>query len=105
MTPAVARRMEVMSAKPVPEPRARPRVLLVGTHCFHDSMEWHVLDALRALGCEVEFFEARAFGGIQSNLQKALQKTVNLLLREPERLFERRLCATLERVQPQLVLV
>src|SRR5262245_37373304 len=95
-----------------PAPRAirvpaapRPRVLVIGTHCFEDSMESHVLAALRELDCPSNFFEARAFGGIQSNLQKALQKGANLLLREPERLIERRLLETLDHFAPDLVLV
>lgn len=83
----------------------RPRVFVIGTQCWPDSMESHVLDGLRELGCPVEFFAARAFGGIQNNLQKAMQKGANLLLREPERLVERQLLAALERANPELVLV
>jgi spore maturation protein CgeB len=85
--------------------QSRPSVLVIGSHCFLDSMEWHVVETLRALGCAAEFFEARAFGGIQNRLQKALLKSANLLLREPERLVERRLFAALERTAPQLILV
>jgi spore maturation protein CgeB len=95
-----------MAELPAPHrPVPRPRVLVIGSHCFHDSMEWHVVEGLRELGCPVEFFEARSFGGIQSNLQKALQKGANLLLREPERMIERRLLAAIERCAPQLILV
>jgi spore maturation protein CgeB len=83
----------------------RPRTLVIGSHCFTDSMESHVLDALRELGCTAEFFAARAIGGIETSLQKAMQKAANLLLREPERLVERRLFATIERLQPELILV
>lgn len=83
----------------------RPRVLVVGSNCFHDSMEWHVVAGLREIGCSAEFFELRSFGGTQNNLQKALQKGAQLLLREPERLIERRLLAAIERCAPQLVLV
>ena len=83
----------------------RPRTLVIGTHCFTDSMESHVLDGLRELGCNAEFFAARGIGGIETTLQKVLQKGVNLLMREPERLAERRLLATVERLQPQLILV
>jgi spore maturation protein CgeB len=68
-------------------------------------MEWHVVDALAAMGCPVEFFAARSFGDARSPMGKAAQKASNLLLREPERLFERRLCAVVDRFTPQLVLV
>jgi len=94
-------------APDVGSPRKTPlRVLVVGSHRFLDSMEWHVLDALPRIGAEAEFFEARArFAGTRSLAQKVMGKIVNLTMREPERLFEARLLAAVERFDPQLVLV
>jgi spore maturation protein CgeB len=81
------------------------RLLVVGAQYFNDTMEWHVVEAARALGCAAEFFEARAFRALGGAPHKALLKAANLLLREPERLYERRLLAAVERSAPQLVLV
>ncbi len=85
--------------------RPPPRLLVVGSQYFPDSMEWHVVDAARALGGSCEFFAARSFGGTRNVWQKALQKCGNLLLREPERLYERRLLECVERLAPELILV
>ena len=81
------------------------RVLVVGSQYFHDTMEWHVVEAARALGCDTEFFETRNFRSLSGGLHRALLKASHLLLREPERLSERRLMADIERSAPQLVLV
>ena len=71
MNSAVVKLPPPATARPAPPPA---RVLVVGTNIYHDSMEWHVVDALRALGCATEFFAARGFGGTRSVWQKALQK-------------------------------
>lgn len=86
-------------------PAWRPRVLLIGATLANDSMEGHVLDALRARGCEAEFFPTTGFGRLPIPLQKALQKGANVLLREPERRIERQLFDAVERARPDLVLV
>jgi len=95
---------------PLPQPAAqaanpRPRLLVVGLQNFHDSMEWHVLDAARALGCEASFFSTRGFAGLRGTWHKAVDKCRDLLLREPERRTERELAEAVERLKPELILV
>ena len=69
-------------------------------------MEWHVLDALRHMGAPVRLFECRAlYNSIPRPLGPALAKAATLLLREPERLFEKRLLRAVDEFVPALILV
>jgi spore maturation protein CgeB len=69
-------------------------------------MEWHVVDALRQLQIDVEYFSARpGIAGLPVLAQKVLTKIANTWLREPERLIESRLLATVERFAPEMILV
>src|SRR5262249_18595653 len=86
-------------------PEFRPRLLVIGVDYGPDTMEWHVVDAARAMGCTVEFFGARPFGAFSGHWRKALQKAGTLLMREPERLVERRLAAAVDDFGPELILV
>jgi spore maturation protein CgeB len=79
------------------------RVLVIGAHQLPDTMEWHVLDALGNVGCK-GFFTATRSGG-WSFADRSIRKAANLLLREPERVHERRLARMVSRVSPDLVLV
>jgi spore maturation protein CgeB len=82
------------------------RVLLVGASRAPDSMENHVLDALRALGATAEYatttIRFEVFGTAANAL---IDKVAHSTLREPERLLERRLVNRAERFAPDLVLV
>jgi spore maturation protein CgeB len=87
-------------------PAAGSRIFVIGSQSFADSMEWHVIDALPRIGAEFEFFAARAgFAGTRNLAQKIAGKIINLALREPERVFERRLLRAVQRFAPQLILV
>ncbi len=90
----------------VPSIKSTDRVLVVGSYCTPDSMESHVLDALRSLGVEARFFQALPpFSGIQSVTRKVVSKLVTTVLREPERVFENRLVKTVEQFSPTLIMV
>jgi spore maturation protein CgeB len=86
--------------------RAGPSVLLIGASQAADSMEVHVLDALAALGCTTEYvgtgLRIEAIG-VTGNA--VLRKATHSLLREPERLNERRILTRAARFLPDLVLV
>jgi spore maturation protein CgeB len=83
-----------------------PRVLVVGFHIFPDSLEWHIVDSLRHLGCAVEFFETRiAPVAVPRLARQTFHKLANLMLREPERLWERRLLRSVSEFEPTLILV
>jgi spore maturation protein CgeB len=83
-----------------------PRVLVIGSQSFSDTMEWHVVDSLSRAGVPVRLFECRAFYNTMPKLfGAALAKTTALLLREPERLLERRLVRSVAEFSPSLVLV
>jgi spore maturation protein CgeB len=87
----------------LPDP---PRVLVIGANCSPDSMESHVVDALRNLACPVEFVATdttfRSFG---LTAQRVAARVLELCHREPERLAESRLLAAVDRFSPTLVLV
>ena len=89
------------------EAPAKPaRVLLVGGHMYPDGCEWHILDTLRRLGCQAEFFQTQFVSSSAPRaLQNAAHKLVNLAFREPELLFEPRLIRTAHRFEPDLILV
>lgn len=83
-----------------------PRIFVVGYESIPDCFEWHILDALRHLGCETGFFGTQAApGAIPRALVMGLRKAGNLLLREPERLIESRLLRAVDEFQPSLLLV
>jgi spore maturation protein CgeB len=90
-----------------PGPAAHPpRVLIIGSHVFPDALEWHLLDSFKHLGCPVELFETRLTGlGVPMIARPVLDKLSNTFLREPERLFERRLLRSVQRFEPTLILV
>lgn len=83
-----------------PDPR---RVLLLGSHIPPDSMESHVLEALRALGCTAEFCPTQPQWGRLGNA--IWHKIGPVLLREPELRHQPRLLRQAARFAPDLVLV
>jgi spore maturation protein CgeB len=96
---------EKLSVRSHPAAHA-PRVLVVGSHIFRDALEWHIVDSFRHLGCPVEFFETQiASSRVPRVLRHFLHKGANLLLREPERLFEARLLRSVRQFEPALILV
>jgi spore maturation protein CgeB len=86
---------------------ARPRsVLVIGSLNGPDSMEWHVVDALRQLRINVEYFSAKpGIAALPVIARKALTKIATTWLREPERLLEPRLLAAVDRFGPEMILV
>jgi spore maturation protein CgeB len=87
-------------------PARPPRVYVIGYESVADSFEWHILDSLRQLKCETEFFATQAASSALPKLvDQGLRKAGKLLLREPERLFERRLIRAVHAFQPSLILV
>jgi len=86
--------------------KAPPRVLLLGSHIFPDALEWHIVDALRQLGCPIEFFQTQFVGSRAPRLiRNAIRKGSSLLLREPERLIESSLVRKVREFEPTLILV
>jgi len=70
-------------------------------------MELHVLDALRNLQVEVEFFASkmRLPAAAPALAQKVFTKIANTWLREPELRLERGLLSAVERFAPEMILV
>jgi len=82
------------------------RVLLIGSYCVADSMEWHVRATLEQMGVAVQFFPAvPPFSGSHSVARKVMQKLNSVLWREPERVFEKALVRTVQEFSPSLILV
>jgi spore maturation protein CgeB len=82
------------------------RVLLIGASQAADSMEAHVIDALHALGCAVEYastaLRIEALGYVGNAI---LHKAAHSLLREPERLTEGPLLKRAQQFAPDLILI
>lgn len=82
------------------------RVLVVGQHIFPDTFEWHIVETFRRMGHVAEFFESVVrMGPMPYKLQQALKKLNQAFLREPERLFEKRMLRAVRRFQPDLILM
>jgi spore maturation protein CgeB len=82
------------------------RILVLGSSNYPDSMEWHVIDALRHMGIDARLFCANTtFTGVPGPLGRAAGKLLGLAVREPERIIEGRLLRTVADFSPQLVLV
>jgi spore maturation protein CgeB len=82
------------------------RVLVVGSYAYPDSFEWHLVDSLKAIGCEPNLFHSgKHVDGILGLVEKARGKATDLLRREPERLVERRLLRRIDEFAPDVVLV
>jgi spore maturation protein CgeB len=90
-----------------PQTKAKaPRVLVVGHHIFPDALEWHIVESFRHLNCATEFFEsAISFNWTPKLLQQGIRKFTNVFLREPERLYERRMLRAVQEFEPTLILV
>src|ERR1700730_685234 len=83
-----------------------PRIYVIGYESVSDSFEWHILDSLRHLKCETEFFATLAASSALPKLvDQGLRKASNMLFREPERRLEARLLRAVDAFQPSLVLV
>jgi len=96
----------VAQAKPVQSSSSPPRLLVVGHHIFPDAFEWHIVETLRRMGCATEFFEsAPAYGPMPNIARRAIQKLTHSFIREPERLFEKRMLRAVQRFEPALILV
>jgi spore maturation protein CgeB len=85
---------------------AGTRVLVVGSSTDPDSFEWHIVDSLKHIGCTVRLVNSRrAIAGAPGFTDKVVHKTVNLLMREPERRVEARLFAAIDEFSPTIILV
>jgi spore maturation protein CgeB len=85
---------------------ARARVLIVGSYAAPDSFEWHIVDSLQNLGCAVSLFHhGHSISGVRGFAERAVRKTANLLIREPELRIEARLLREIETFSPSVILV
>lgn len=100
-----AQSLDTMTSIWPPRAPGAPRILVVGSQIFPDSFEWHIVDSLRHLGCPVEFFEARtSMPRTPKFAREIIDRTLTFILREPERLFERKLQRAVKRFEPTLIL-
>ena len=82
------------------------RVLIIGSYAYPDSFEWHIVDSLKNLGCEVELFHhGNNIAGALGIAERALHKARNLLVREPELRIEARLFRAIDAFSPTVILV
>jgi spore maturation protein CgeB len=83
----------------------KPRTLVIGSAMFADTMEWHVLDALRHLGAPSAFVDMRVLVPNWPLADRILRKGAEAVLRDPDRLRERKLVEIVRRFRPDLILV
>lgn len=82
------------------------RVLVLGSYAYPDSFEWHLADALRNLGCEVDLlYNSKNIAGGFALAHKVIHKVTDVLIREPERLLEARLLRRIDAFSPGIILV
>lgn len=82
------------------------RVLVLGSYAYLDSFEWHIVDSLTSLGCSADLFHtSNHIAGALGTAEKAFHKVRGLLIREPERLIEARLCRKIDEFSPAIILV
>jgi spore maturation protein CgeB len=83
------------------------RVLVIGSHAYPDSFEWHLVESLRHLGCGgVELFHnRRSVDGVLGTAEKAYLKAAEILVREPERRVEEPLLRKIAEFDPVVILV
>lgn len=82
------------------------RVTVIGASFFPDSMEAHIVDALKRLGCETHSVVTRAVAGKLGPLAgHVVNRIVETFVREPERLCENRIVNAVQRFSPALILV
>lgn len=81
------------------------RVLLVGHSLGPDCMEKHVFLTLRAMGHEVLYFSIHDRLDLHPGFNRYMHAALRMLVREPERLRERRFVNAIGDYRPDIVLV
>lgn len=81
------------------------RVLLIATKPRPDNMEFHIIETLKRMGHEVFEFDIQTIFNVNSKIDKYTQFIARTLLREPERIHEKKLVDFTKSISPDLVLV
>jgi spore maturation protein CgeB len=82
------------------------KIIFVGASSLAaDSMEKHIVEVLATMGHEVRHFNIRDVVQIHPKVDRLTQFMLRNLVREPERLSEKKLLRALAEYQPDLVLV
>jgi spore maturation protein CgeB len=79
--------------------------MLIGHRAGPDTMEKHVLFTLRAMGYEVEHFNIKDAYPLGHKIDRYAQVILRGVLREPERLGEKKLVRRIDDYRPDLILV
>ena len=81
------------------------KIFIIGAKCSVDSMETHVISACEELSWEVSYFDNRSLYGSHSTIDKIIRHGASLVMREPERLKEKKLISAITSEKPDLILV
>lgn len=81
------------------------RIFFIGYSAGADSMEKHVLETLMAMGHTARHFNIKDVVSISPSVDRVTQFLMRNLIREPERMGEKRLLRSLTEFQPDFVLV
>ena len=81
------------------------RILLIGHPMSSDCMERHVFSTLDEMGHEVQHFQILDNVNLHHKIDRCIRAALRILLREPERLRERRLVEAVTGFRPDLILV
>ena len=81
------------------------KIFLIGVRLQEDNMERHVLDALRELGHEVEFFALSKYVSSMPKVNRIISGILGKFVRESERIHEKKIVRSVSRFSPDMVLV
>jgi len=81
------------------------RILVIGANPGPDTMEKHVIETLAHMGHEVSAFNDKDIININPAANRVVRAVLSRMLREPERLIEKRLLDRVAAFQPDLIIV
>lgn len=80
-------------------------VIIIGAPSNADAMEYHVADGFQENGWDPHIVDCRHIVGRWKKIDAYLRLWLKVVLREPERILERRIVKSVKRIKPQLVVV
>jgi len=81
------------------------KILFIATKPMPDNMEYHVIETLEDMGHQVINFDIKTIFGANRRLNAYAEYIAGFLLREPERIHEKKLLDLAAKENPDLVLV
>ncbi|BCG63743.1 MAG: spore maturation protein CgeB [Methyloprofundus sp.] len=81
------------------------RVLFIGTKVQPDNMEYHIVNTLEKMGHKVFGFDIKTIINCNESIDKYFNFFARTILREPERILEKKLANYAKKISPDIVIV